>query len=687
MTILIEILSIILHYLKDDRSALHACLFLSHAWSKVAVEHLYKAEHMMNNYESHTLGVSVPSASMDGPSLMGGLRSLVQSQPKEPSELNGPSIGSVLVEGNGSSARTPASSELTVLRQGSPLLSTAISQSLLWQTLEDSVVRDEALAYNYISHLNKISCPWFNDLVQDWDAFCKQWKSSRSRYSQGQSQAACPTPGAVPSTDRRTHCFNRFIRNVSRRCRFVEEFRASRIIYCSTLVYSLRHFKRLTWLDLEDALDLSTEVFQILSTTTRTLSYIRLSGTAMKNADTQSIVFLIRAQKENVLTQFKITGASHIFNSHDILKAIGECHGESMKRMTFAICDLDGSGLDLYGPLCKNLASLNLEYSSGITNEVIIPILNACRRLEKLDLTDTECSLDTILAFSASLDSSSASPQPGQFTMLKQLILNNMDSPFTAQAFIPLADACPELEELHMNSLLADSFQDFIPFISKFKALKELDVGNVFPEFNDANLISLVDAQPGLRWISIANAQITDVSLAHLAEHALELCDLCILGCDQVTKAGVVDFLDKIVNKGRLKRLDITYCGLDRVSVSEIRERVKRMVTEHGLLETPEVDGDDQFAEALRAGDDEDGAHEGDMDHTDDENEDEEEYQGQVSFWNYPSAYPADSKSEFDYLSDFTDSEVEYSDDEEDILESYEIQLAEHLALARLEQR
>jgi hypothetical protein len=202
---------------------------------------------------------------------------------------------------------------------------------------------------------------------------------------------------------------------------------------------------------------------------------------------------------------------------------------------------------------------------------------------------------------------------------MKRLILNNMDSPFTTNIFLALADACPNLEELHMNSILADSFQDFQPFIVKMTKLKDLDIGNVFPELTDANMVSIVDALPDLRWISVANTQITNASLAYLAEKASSLCDLCILGCDQVTKDGLIAFLDNMTNKTGFRRLDISYCRLDEAAVAEIREKVKELTIQHGLSELIEVEGDDQFADSLA--DDEGEREEGAEDDDDEEDE------------------------------------------------------------------
>ena len=428
-----------------------------------------------------------------------------------------------------------------------------------------------------------------------------------------------------PSLIRQEHCFNRLVRKVASRCTSVEVFCSSFMVHVDTLIYTVRHFRSLTWIDLKDCQELNDDFFVALAETVRSLSYLRLPGAMMRQVSTPVVANVILAQKQDSLCQFKVIHGTSIFETNDILKAIGERHGRSLKRLTLSICDLENAGLEDYVPLCTNLESLNLEYTSGVTNDVVIPILDHCRHLCKLDLTETDCTQATIQALSTASDSTT--PLAGRFPSMSRLILNNIDSPFTVQQFLPLAEACPNLHELHMNSILADSFQEFHPFISKMVQLMDLDIGNVFPEFTDANLKSLVDALPQLRWLSIANTQITDASLVYLAEKSTELCDLCILGCDQVTKLGLLEFLDKLTNKALFRRLDITYCRLDEEAVAEIRERVEWMAKEYGVPEVVEVEGDDQFADSLTE-EDEDGDEtevRDDEDEVEIENEDEEE--------------------------------------------------------------
>ncbi|KAG0324780.1 hypothetical protein BGZ99_001449 [Dissophora globulifera] len=441
---------------------------------------------------------------------------------------------------------------------------------------------------------------WLAGLIQDWAAFCRDWRGHRSRLH---APTLCVSDSAAtePSLARQEHCFNRLLCKVSKRCRSVDEFQSSALVQPTTLIYAIRHLRNLTWMDLKDSQELSDDIFNALADNVRFLSYLRLSGSKMRDVTTKAVADLILAQNKDTLSQFKVIHGNNIFEDTSILKAIGQRHGRSMQRLTLAVCDLEDSGLQEYGPLCQGLLSINLEYSSGVTDDILLPILDACNQLVKLDLTETDCTQATIQGLSTIADSmvlpSPSSRPRSRFASMRRLILNNIDSPFTTNLFLPLADACPELEELHMNSILADSFQDFSQFISKMKRLLDLDIGNVFPEFSDSNLISLVDALPGLRWLSVANTQITNVSLVYLAEKSYALCDLCILGCDQVTKTGLLEFLDKIINKTGFKRLDITYCRLDDGAVAEIRERAKHMAIENGTTGAMEIEGDDQFAD------------------------------------------------------------------------------------------
>ncbi|KAG0244276.1 hypothetical protein BGX31_009457 [Mortierella sp. GBA43] len=594
-----KILRLIALHLQDDRQTLHACLLVSHDWSKAAVQFLYKAEHMMG----HLNGTRPADPSSDLAIPLSSLEELsLEDQPRdstqlEPSEL---SFGSI---------EQPISHPWDNGRQAH---SKHLAQWQLRTTLDASLLHDDSCSYDYVSYLDKISCPWFESLIHDWGAFCANWRGF-------------PSPFEIESSSHHEASFNRLVCELSRRCTSVDAFLATAMVHVDTLIYAMRHFKNLTWMDLKDSPELNDEVFEAVANNVRTLSYLRLPGDKMQDVSTTAVARVVLAQNTNTLSQFKVMHGTNIFEDDAILKAVGERHGHSMQRLTLAICDLEHSGLGEYGPLCSGLVSLNLEYASGVTDDVIRPILDSCRQLTKLDLTETDCTHATIQALSTPSDSTE--PQPKRFGAMKRLTLNSIDAPFTTNLFLPLADACPNIEELHMNSILADSYQDFSLFIAKMGQLQDLDIGNSFPEFTDNNLISLVDALPNLRWLSIANTHITDVSLIYLAEKARNLCDLCILGCDQVTKPGLMEFLDKMVNKRGFKRLDITYCRLEDGAVAEIRERAKAIASEYGATEAVEVEGDDQFADSqseVDEGEREDGDEQTDDDMDMDEDMDED---------------------------------------------------------------
>ncbi|KAG0032513.1 hypothetical protein BGZ82_006505 [Podila clonocystis] len=681
-----ELIKMVVYHLQNNRHALHACLLVSRAWSQAAVEFLYKAEHMMNDYDFQhlsTLSFASSSASL----------SVDTALLKNVDELGDPlrsryrPILSSLDAGHAINGPVNDPDDPTYRVCLSPDM---VTQMLLKRTLDASLLHDTSCTYDYISYLNKISCPWFVGLVQDWNVFCTEWRGTKARNSHLDDQGP---PSSLlegnPSIARQEHCFNRLVRKVSGRCAAIDEFRSAYMVQSDTLIYSIRHFTNLTWIDLKDSQDLNDSVFDAIADATHALSYIRLPGAKMNHVSTQAITNMLLAQEKNTLCQFKVIHGSNIFDDNSIFKAIGEHHGGSMKRLTLAICDLEQSGLQEYGPLCSQLVSLNLEYSSGVNNEVVLPILDACRQIVKLDLTETDCTQTTIQALSTALDSTT--PQTGRFASMKRLILNNIDSPFTTNVFLPLADACPHLEELHMNSILADTFQDFSQFIEKMKMLRDLDIGNVFPEFNDANLTNMVDSLPHVRWLSIANTQITNVSLVYLAEHAKHLCDLCILGCDQVSKDGVLEFLDKLSNKAAFRRLDLTYCRLDDASVEEIRERAKWMSLERGLSEMIEVDGDDQFADSLVEDEDENEGEDGrdemlddqddaevlDMDALEELDEDqgvgqilEQEVEGGMAVLHLEDEggenFEQDMEEEEEDLSDFSNTSSDLEDDDDD---------------------
>ncbi|KAG0252155.1 hypothetical protein BG011_007176 [Mortierella polycephala] len=654
-----EIIRLIVHHLQDNCQALHACLLVSHAWSKTAVEYLYKAEHMMSDYEFISFSTfstfPAPVLSLAALTLKDDLDAATESLVSN-ALIESPVIATskeIVVSSSGAGA-TSTMHPKAARRSVNELSSEVVSQLLLKRVLDASLLHDNRCSYDYMSYLNKISCPWFEALIQNWGLFCGEWRGSSYRQWFLDQQDPLQLLESEPSMVRKERCFNRMIRKASARCLSVDEFQSSAMIQSETLIYAFQRMKHLTWIDLKECQDLNDHVFVAIARTVRSLSYLRLHGSNMTNVSTRAVADVILAQEKDSLCQFKIIDGTNIFDDDLVLKAIGLRHGKSMKRLTLAICELENSGLQEYGPLCTQLASLNLEYSSGVTNDVVIPILDACHHLMKLDLTETDCTQMTIQALSTASDSTD--PQPGRFAAMKRLILNNIDAPFTTNLFLPLAEACPNLEELHMNSILADTFQDFGQFIVKMPKLKDLDIGNVFPEFLDANLMGLVDALPDLRWLSIANTQITNVSLVYLAERAHHLCDLCILGCDQVTKSGLVEFLDKLSNKSGFRRLDITYCRLEECAVAEIRDRAKTMVLGAGSTDVVEIEGDDQFAGSLLEEEREDGNFE-----SEDDDEDENEVEDGDDLSDSQDMYDSDDFEED--LSDYSDT---YSDMEED---------------------
>ncbi|KAG0232031.1 hypothetical protein BGW41_001974 [Actinomortierella wolfii] len=629
-----EILQQVVFHLQDNRQALHSCMLVSRAWSKAAVEYLYKAEHMMVDVEGATSALPPSNPVFDPPRLaesevqQGSGRSL--SSDVTTGQLRSTTSRARLSVPNSSN---PSSTHyLAAFSAGSPVPATdagafqgtpsspsapeALTQHLLKRTLTASLLMDDSCSYDYISYMNKISCLWFESLIHDWKLFCRVWRGSSSRTH----HHLLPITDAEVSKARKRHCFNRLIRKVTKRCTSINEFVSSTLVTPETMSFVFRKFRHITWIDLKESPELNDAVFHAIADNVRYLSYIRLPGACMTNVTSGAVARMLLAQDKNTLCQFKIIYGSNIFEDNSILRAIGEHHGQSMRRLTLAMCDLEQAGLAEYGPLCTRLTSLNLEYSTGVTNEAVIPILDACRTLTKLDLTETGCTQATLQALSTASDSTT--PQQRRMSHLRRLIINNIDAPFTTAVFLPLAESCPQLEELYMNSVLADTYADFEQFIAKMPKIRDLDIGNIFPEFTDEHLKSLVDRLPELRWLSIPNTQITNESLLYLAKHAKQLTELCVLGCDQLTGEGILSFLDALQNKRGFHRLDITYCRLEEVVVESIKEKVQEMAAWHQTEDLIEIEGEDQFTDSLLEeeeedegeddGDDNDGGEDGD---------------------------------------------------------------------------
>ncbi|KAF9978789.1 hypothetical protein BGZ73_000436 [Actinomortierella ambigua] len=659
-------------------------MLVSRAWSKAAVEYLYKAEHMMVDvYE----GISTPSPALPPANPSPVLFDVSRLAESEAQQGSGRSTSSVDPTLTGQLRATgPNRSRLSVPNTSNPSNSShsaltsfggmsvpftdassyqssvVLNQHLLKRTLTDSLLLDASCSYDYISYMNKISCLWFESLVQDWALFCHAWRGSSTRTDHRHLSIA---PDVNVSKARKRHCFNRLIRKTTKRCLSINEFVSSTLVTPETMVFAFRKFRHITWIDLKESPELNDSVFHAIAGSIRWLSFIRLPGARMSNVTSAAVSRMLLAQDKNTLTQFKIIYGSNVFEDTSILQALGEHHGQSLRRLTLALCDLEQSGLAEYGPLCTQLTSLNLEYSTGVTNEMVIPLLDACRTLVKLDLSETSCTLATIQALATASDSTT--PQRGRMAHLRRLIINNIDAPYAAAAFLPLAEACPQLEELYMNSVLADSYADFEPFVAKISKIKDLDIGNIFPEFTDEHLKSLVDKLPDLRWLSIPNTQITNESLVYLAQHARHLTELCVLGCDQLTGEGILTFLDTLQNKRGFRRLDITYCRLEEAAVAAIKGKAQEMAAWRQTEELIEIEGEDQFTDSLLE-EEEEAAEEQDGEEEEDQEEGEEAAQDEAlddtdSDGDDSIGPDDDSVDELEELSDWSDT---CSDDEDD---------------------
>lgn len=150
----IELIKMVAYNLQNSRHALHACLLVSRAWSRAAVEFLYKAEHMMNDFDFQHLPTlsfaSSASLSVDMTVLKNAVDELgdplrSRYRPILACLDAGHAIGTV------DGADDPAYKIC--------LSPDMVTQLLLKRTLEASLLHDASCTYDYISYLNKISCP------------------------------------------------------------------------------------------------------------------------------------------------------------------------------------------------------------------------------------------------------------------------------------------------------------------------------------------------------------------------------------------------------------------------------------------------------------------------------------------------------------------------------------------------
>lgn len=148
-------------HLQNNRHALHSCLLVSRAWSQAAVEFLYKAEHMMNDFDFQNLStLSFASSSLSVETI------LKADELGDPLRSRYRPILSSLDPGTPGALGTPGTPNGMMIDHSGPddpyricLSPDMVTQLLLKRTLDASLLHDVSCTYDYISYLNKISCP------------------------------------------------------------------------------------------------------------------------------------------------------------------------------------------------------------------------------------------------------------------------------------------------------------------------------------------------------------------------------------------------------------------------------------------------------------------------------------------------------------------------------------------------
>lgn len=154
----IELIKMVTFHLQNNRHALHACLLVSRAWSQAAAEFLYKAEHMMNDFDFQNLStLSFASSSLSVETV------LKADELGDPFRSRYRPILSSLDPGTPGTPGTPHGVTIDDSGPDDPyricLSPDMVTQLLLKRTLDASLLHDGSCTYDYISYLNKISCP------------------------------------------------------------------------------------------------------------------------------------------------------------------------------------------------------------------------------------------------------------------------------------------------------------------------------------------------------------------------------------------------------------------------------------------------------------------------------------------------------------------------------------------------
>eukprot|EP01112_Ceratiomyxa_fruticulosa_P022650 TRINITY_DN8371_c0_g1_i2.p1 TRINITY_DN8371_c0_g1~~TRINITY_DN8371_c0_g1_i2.p1 ORF type:complete len:575 (-),score=75.04 TRINITY_DN8371_c0_g1_i2:62-1786(-) len=245
---------------------------------------------------------------------------------------------------------------------------------------------------------------------------------------------------------------------------------------------------------------------------------------------------------------------------------------EKIDRETFKarFSDItDGELLKQIAPRYNTLTRLDFFSASKLTDASITKILQNITQLDRLDLSGVKITDNSILALVPNckklsmldlkgcklLTDKSMVPLAQHCTFLHALFLDNCNQ-ITDKSIIRIARNCPKLHILGIQGCVQITDESIISLSNNREKLNGLDL-NRCVQISDRAIISLAQGCRDLEWIQLEGCNLTDASVAVLAQHCTKLATVDLTRCDKITDISVLAFAQ---NCKFLSWLDLTAC-------------------------------------------------------------------------------------------------------------------------------
>lgn len=245
------------------------------------------------------------------------------------------------------------------------------------------------------------------------------------------------------------------------------------------------------------------------------------------------------------------------------------------KALSFEFFAFVGSALDAFEKLRRHITHLIFR-KNLIEDFTFRDVVNQCPHLTGLDIDDSNSydeNLQSVPTSIQELDISSCSwLRPEHFPLLakafpnlrKLVIRNNIRLDYNSWSQLTLFPLLIDLD-ISLNTQITDS--DFKIILQALPGLTDLKADACI-HISDRGFLDMMHSEPQLVVLSVERTDISDGTLADLAERCLYLKDLNIARCSKITDKGVWDLV-RISNS--LYILNLAQCAVSEATIQQIK--------------------------------------------------------------------------------------------------------------------